>query len=659
MKKLYLALFLFICALFIHAETCPDLTVKLYPGTGRWRVFHVSGGISQKGSSGYDFVGILTISKPSTKLRRTFLRIDKGSGRESNLDFVMTISDKKIKHRYFLTTEYHWGKGMPQDIPLNVIHCSEGTLAFSSFLARGKKFNTIRIDMKTNTAECTFARGKALPVEWNAKGFKIKGLPKEMGDFRFEMPFSNFRGTDGGITTVRRKIGTRFLIFPVYEIFYLESPKCQIQRERPHKYYDPVFSEYANLLKVRGLLEKQMDAAGIPYDRESACRFYGNGSLEDTEKLRDLQRMVNRMTDKMPPELPERFPDEKLRKLRTGYLASIAQDWKAVCTMLAGSPQIKPAWDPRKKLVDQILSMPYRCSRELARIFLLQMQAKADAGDIAGALTEFERSRLLLDLDGSLLAVLVAAAIEHVRLDGLSCILSRGELSPEQLKQLDDSLQKEEVLFQNIWRRAWYLECACGLDVIATGIEKIEQIFRESFLTPDTGVLVFFMIPLTREWIFTADFYRKILPELTRKGDYREFSFRKEFPERYVLCPDFIAEDIISKANNTRFYAIARIRAARMALRHLGLKHDSELTDPFTGKPFRVRKGEFMAGTKKACGIRFYSAGPDGRYADGIHLHPHPHCDDFGFDLIQGILPANSKQHRLRLFPETGKVLNP
>ena len=46
---------------------------------------------------------------------------------------------------------------------------------------------------------------------------------------------------------------------------------------------DPT-SEYANLLKIRGLLEKQLAAAGIPYDRESACRFYGNGSLEDTEK---------------------------------------------------------------------------------------------------------------------------------------------------------------------------------------------------------------------------------------------------------------------------------------------------------------------------------------------------------------------------------------
>ena len=587
MKKIFLASFLFICALCIHAETCPDLTVKLYPGTGRWRVFHVSGGISEKGSSGYDFVGVLTISKPSTKLRRTFLRIDKGSGRESNLDFVMTIPDEKIKHRYFLTTEYHWGKGMPQDIPLNVIHCSEGTLAFSSFLdsptTRGKKFNTIRIDMKTNTAECTYPRGKVLPVEWKANGFKIKGLPKEMGDFRFEMPFSNFRGTDGGITVVRRKIGTRFLIFPVYETFYLESPKCQIQRERPHKYYDPVFSEYANLLKIRGLLEKQLAAAGIPFDRESACRFYGNGTLGDTKKIQEIQRMELRMAEKMHLELPAKIPNERLRKLRTEYLASIAQDWKTVNDILSESPQIKPAWDPREKIVDQVLSFPYQGYRSLAKIFQMQMQEKTDAGDISGALADFERSSILLKLD-SLLAVWFAAGIEDSRLDGLSYILSRGKLSPEQLGKLDDDLQQEEILFQDMWQRAWYLECACGLDVIATSIEKIEQIFRESFLTPDSGVLVLFMIPLTREWIFTADYYRKILPELTRKGDYQEFSFRKEFPERYVLCPDFIAKDIVSKPNIRFHSSIARIRTMRMALRHLGLKRNEKLTDPFTGK---------------------------------------------------------------------------
>ena len=351
----------------------------------------------------------------------------------------------------------------------------------------------------------------------------------------------------------------------------------------PDRIIDPAAHEYANLLKIRGLLEKQLAAAGIPYDRESACRFYGNATSGDTKKIQKIQRLELKMAEKMPLELPAKIPDERLRKLRTEYLSSIAQDWKTVNAILSETPQIKQAWDPRKRIVDQILSFPYQSYQSLAKIFQMQMQEKTDAGDISGALADFERSRILLKLD-SLLAVWFAAGIEDSRLDGLSYILSRGKLSTEQLGKLDDDLQQEEILFQDMWQRAWYLECACGLDVIATGIEKIEQIFRKSFLTPDTGVLVFFMIPLTREWIFTADYYRKILPELTRKGDYREFSFRKEFPERYVLCPDFIAKDIVSKPNIRFHSSIVRIRTMRMALRHLGLKRNEKLTDPFTGK---------------------------------------------------------------------------
>ena len=163
------------------------------------------------------------------------------------------------------------------------------------------------------------------------------------------------------------------------------------------------------------------------------------------------------MTEKMLCELPAKIPNERLRKLRTEYLASIAQDWKTVNAILSETPQIKPAWDPRKKIVDQILSFPYQSYRSLARIFQMQMQEKTDAGDISGALADFERSSILLKLD-SLLAVWFATGIEDSRLDGLSYILSRGKLSPEQLEKLEFSTTKTEFGTNSIAPPLLYLE---------------------------------------------------------------------------------------------------------------------------------------------------------------------------------------------------------
>ena len=85
------------------------------------------------------------------------------------------------------------------------------------------------------------------------------------------------------------------------------------------------------------------------------------------------------------------------------------------------------------------------------------------------------------------------------------------------------------------------------------------------------------------------------------------------------------------------------IRAARTALRHLGLKSAETPKDPFTGEPFRVRKGEFWESGRKVRGIRFYSAGLDGKYTDGEYLKwcgaPPKKTDDPGFDLVEAEVP--------------------
>lgn len=226
MKQLF-SLVLVFCALAVSAEdfdpgACPDLTVKIYPGNGNWRVLHATSSMYMHSAFGYEFAGVLTTGKTSKKRMRTYLRMDMGAGKSAQLDFLMTIPEAS-EHHYSLVTEYHWCKGVVKTVPLKTIGAEEGKLVFRSSVSIR---HHITIDMKTNTAECAPGYlGRAMPVEWHKDGFKIRGLPDETGDFRFVMPTSNYRGCAGGVTAVRRKVGNMALLFPVYETFYLESGK--------------------------------------------------------------------------------------------------------------------------------------------------------------------------------------------------------------------------------------------------------------------------------------------------------------------------------------------------------------------------------------------------------------------------------------------------
>ena len=81
--------------------------------------------------------------------------------------------------------------------------------------------------------------------------------------------------------------------------------------------------------------------------------------------------------------------------------------------------------------------------------------------------------------------------------------------------------------------------------------------------------------------------------------------------------------------------AVARIRAAREALRKLGLEAQ-EVSDPFTGRPLKQWRGEIRKNGQKRTVVRFYSVGADGKDDRG-RFH-EPDGDDAGFDLFE--LPA-------------------
>jgi len=398
---------------------------------------------------------------------------------------------------------------------------------------------------------------------------------------------------------------------------------------------------YAELLKERRSLEKQLAEAGIPFDRASTVRFYMSGmKAADPQVYSELEKRIQSMEEKRPPDLPPgRFPDAEQREKRTKFLASIQEDWDWLEAHSAFP--VKAPWNTETMLVKQHLRH-LSLNKTLVHIWKMRIQEKAASGDVSGALEDFRKSRVMMDFDGFLISGLLAVSCELMRLNTLSELLSRTELTPEQLEKLDAELQEDEALLRRVFLRAWILESACGLDIIESFIQgTVEGLAK--YRTSEGRMPLRFVIPWTREWIFLANRNLRLISEVSRPGDYRPFSFRNEFPKQFYISNTLLKFDLDS-ANSNQFNGIAMIRAARAALRHLGLKSSETPKDPFTGEPFHVRKGEFRESGRKVRGIRFYSAGMDGKYTDGEYLKwggGPKKTDDPGFDLVEPEVPAS------------------
>lgn len=402
---------------------------------------------------------------------------------------------------------------------------------------------------------------------------------------------------------------------------------------------DAARAAYAELLKERRALEKQLEEAGIPFDRAGAVRFYMSGvKAADPQVYDELEKRIQSMEEKMPPDLPPgRFPDAEQRERRTKFLASIQEDWDWLEAHSAFP--VKEPWDTETMLVSQHFRY-VSLNRTLVHIWKMRIQEKAASGDVSGALEDFRKSRAVMEFDGLLIAGLVAVSCEYVRLTALSELLSRTELTPEQLEKLDAELQEDEALLRRVFLRDWILESACGLDIIDSFIQgTVEEVAK--YRTSEGRMPLLFTIPWTREWIFLAKRNLRLISEVSRPGDYRPFSFRNEFPKHFTISNTLLKFDLNSE-NSSQFDGIAMIRAARAALRHLGLKSAEIPKDPFTGEPFHVRKGEFRESGRKVRGIRFYSAGLDGKYTDGTYRKGDGgKSDDWGFDLVEAEVPAS------------------
>ena len=446
------------------------------------------------------------------------------------------------------------------------------------------------------------------------------------------------------------RIASLFCLLPVLQSGILpagEEARSDVSRQIERKSIadaldtDAARARYAKLLKERRGLEKQFAEAGIPFDRASAVRFYMSGvKAADPQIYSELEKRIESMEENPLScrYLPlGRFPDAEQRERRTKFLASIQEDWDWLETHSAFP--VKAPWNTETMLVQQPLSLSLNTS--LVHIWKIRIQEKAASGDVSGALDDFGKSRVMMDLDGFLIAGLVAVSCEHIRLSALSELLSRTKLTSEQLEKLDSELQEEEALLRRVWLRSWFLESACGLDIIESFIQGTVGRLAK-YRTREGRMPLLFAIPWTREWIFLAKRNLRIIDKVRQQEDFRPFA-PDEFPKYFLLSRPMLDFDF-DGANAILFNGIAQIRAARTALRHLGLKSAEIPKDPFTGEPFRVRKGEFRESGHMVRGIRFYSAGRDGKYSDGEYLKwggGPKKTDDTGFDLVEPKVPAS------------------
>ena len=430
--------------------------------------------------------------------------------------------------------------------------------------------------------------------------------------------------------------------FRIVEGFGYRNIDREIARRMDEK-FDPagLAEKYAELLKERRNLEKQLAEAGIPFDRESAIRFRMNGVKTDPRLYGEAAKRIKSMEEKRSPDLPPgRFPDAGQREKRTKFLASVQEDWDWLEAHSAFP--VKAPWNTETMLVSQHFR-DLSLNRTLVHIWKMRIQEKAASGDVSGVLEDFGRSRVVMELDGPIIAGLIAVSCELMRLNTLSELLSRAKLTPEQLKKLDEELQEDEVLLRRVWLHAWIQEGVCGLDIIESFIQGTAYEGLAKYRTEEGRMPLRFVVPWTREWIFLAKRNLRIAAEVTQMKDFRSF-VPKEFPKDFLISRSLLNLEF-DGTNEYLFMPIAQIRAARTALRYLGLKSMEIPKDPFTGEPFRIRKGEFFEAGRTVRGIRFYSAGMDGKYTDGEYLKwggaPPKKTDDPGFDLVEPEVPAS------------------
>lgn len=232
MKKFVLLFaFLLACAFSRGAEFDPeassDLSVKIFPGNNNWSVLLVTADGYAHSGLGFDYATCRVSGKPSKNSWRTLLHFEMAPGKKSQLYYLVTISQSAAKEsdRFELAIDEPFFAAPEKKIPLQVIRNGKAAVTLTSFAKSGDKTKILRelkINLADNTAFFTDAPDRKIRIIWYSHFFVAEGLPKGKDQFFFVWSGAIWsRKTENGITILRRKVGKRYGIFPVYENFYL------------------------------------------------------------------------------------------------------------------------------------------------------------------------------------------------------------------------------------------------------------------------------------------------------------------------------------------------------------------------------------------------------------------------------------------------------
>ncbi len=211
-------------------EMCPDLSVKVFPGNNNWSVLLVTASGYAHGDLGFDYAKCRVFGKLSKNFWRTSLHFEMAPGKKSQLYYLITIPQRatKKRDRFELAIDYPFFTGPEKTIPLQITRNGKATVIFTSFGNSGdqtKILRALKINLADNTAFFTDNTERKLRIIWYPDYFVAEGLPKGNDRFEFDWATAGYasRKMSHGVTAIRRKVGSRLGIFPVYEKFYLSG----------------------------------------------------------------------------------------------------------------------------------------------------------------------------------------------------------------------------------------------------------------------------------------------------------------------------------------------------------------------------------------------------------------------------------------------------
>ena len=230
---LLIALFLFIAGWMAYALPF-EMEATLYPDHNNIRILRLE--TTNFTSSGIlvDFAGA-KFNNESLEILAKMRLVDKSGG---FLNMLIPINMEKhydLQEIKLIVTPSLWGEDEEVVIPVKKIELKNNdsedkhTVKLISYWDKHKKLirESISINLLHNTATWSSKPAIVSNLSWYDNQIVFSELPKGKDTLQMDLSstWSGFEGYDNGTMQLKRRCGYYLMIFPIYEIFYLDFPK--------------------------------------------------------------------------------------------------------------------------------------------------------------------------------------------------------------------------------------------------------------------------------------------------------------------------------------------------------------------------------------------------------------------------------------------------